>query len=233
MARLIAALMRHGAYRQPPGVPSAHLPYPLTDAGRAQARDGAAAFADDATARGWQIHPVIYCSTLLRAWQTAAIAADGLCARGQDIAVEATDELCERSVGAAANLTERQIEEIVAEDPRFEPLPRGWKADSACRLPFPGAESLIEAGDRVAAYLRGRAAAMEPGMTGDVVMLFVGHGGAFRHAAAALGTMTVAEAGARSMHHARAVYLEATREGPWRHFAGNWKSRPTPVEAMD
>ena len=43
MPRLIAALIRHGDYRQLPDTPSAHQPFPLTDLGEHQAREAAAA----------------------------------------------------------------------------------------------------------------------------------------------------------------------------------------------
>ena len=42
MARLFAALIRHGEYAQLPDTPSAHQPFALTDKGRAQAYDAAA-----------------------------------------------------------------------------------------------------------------------------------------------------------------------------------------------
>jgi len=177
---------------------------------------------------------VIDTSSLLRAWQTAQVAADTVAdGSGRRPAVESFDCLAERGLGSAANLTEREIEEIVARDPRYDPLPAGWKGDSGFRLPFIGAESLLEAGERVARHLRERINRLESTAGHTVVKLFVGHGGAFRHAAAALGVMTVAEAGARSMFYGSVVFLEARPEGPWRHVAGDWKYRRSKDERPD
>lgn len=234
MAQLIAAIMRHGAYQQPDGVPSAHLPYPLTEEGREDARVGTRTLLNEMSRHGWQLEPVIDSSSLLRAWQTAeAVAAEIGEATGNRPAVESFDALAERSVGSAANLTESRIEEIIACDPRFHALPRGWKSSSAFRLPFPGAESLIEAGERVARHMRDRMEAIGTGGTGDIVKLFVGHGGAFRHAAAGLGVMTVAEARARSMQYGGVVFLQAASNGPWHQVAGNWKMRRSADERPD
>ena len=114
MAQLIAALMRHGVYHQPDGVPSAHLPHPLTPQGETDARSGARALLAETTSRGWRLDAVIDSSSLLRAWQTAEIAAREIgAATGSEPAVEPFDALAERSVGSAANLTEREIEEVV------------------------------------------------------------------------------------------------------------------------
>ena len=234
MPRLIAAIMRHGAYFQPPGVPSAHLPHPLTDEGAQQARDGAGALSEMLLVEGWKLDPVIDSSSLLRAWQTAEIAADIVAAAsGQRATVESFDSLAERSVGSAANLSEQIIEDIVARDPRHAALPPGWKSDSAFKLPFIGAESLLEAGERVARHLKDRINRLESTVGHTVVKLFVGHGGAFRHAAAALGVMTVAQARARSMYYGGVVFLEAPPEGAWRHIAGEWKSRRTANDRPD
>lgn len=226
MARLIAAIMRHGAYHQPAGVPSAHLPHPLTSVGLAQARAGARALSDTAAREGWRVHPVIDSSSLLRAWQTATVVADTLSA-GADVAysVEAFDALAERSLGAAANLTLDEIAEAAARDPRIGPLPAGWRSDSVYRLPFLGAESLIEAGARVARHVQDRMRALVRDGADEVVKLFVGHGAAFRHAAAALGALDLAGVAARSMHYGHPVFLEVVTDGPWRHVAGAWKMR--------
>lgn len=226
MAQLIAALMRHGAYHQPAGVLSAHLPYPLTAQGAEDARLAAGALLREATAHGWQLDPVIDSSSLLRAWETAeSVAREIGEATGSLPRVESFDALAERSVGSAANLTESDIEKIVACDPRREKLPPNWKRDSAFRLPFPGAESLIEAGERVARHLKSRMSFLAEAGNQRTLKLFVGHGGAFRHAAVALGVMTADEARARTMTYGGIVYLEAIPHGRWRHVAGAWKMR--------
>ena len=229
MPQLIAALMRHGAYHQPDDTPSAHLPYPLTVEGQDQARAGTFALLDTVTSRDWRLYPVIDSSTLLRAWQTAQTAASEL----DHASVESFDALAERSVGSAANLTVQQIEDVIDGDPRHDALPAGWKSNSHVRLPFVGAESLIEAGERVAEHLKTRIDRLKSQAKGTVVKLFVGHGGAFRHAAAALGVMSLEEARARSMYYGGVVFIEAVPGGAWRHVAGDWKMRRSADEALN
>ncbi|HVI03747.1 MAG TPA: phosphoglycerate mutase family protein, partial [Enhygromyxa sp.] len=73
--RIVAALVRHGDYFQPEGVPSAQLPHPLTDKGIEQARSVGSRLHDESRELGLQLDPVLDCSTLLRARQTAELAA--------------------------------------------------------------------------------------------------------------------------------------------------------------
>jgi broad specificity phosphatase PhoE len=222
MASIQVALVRHGSFRQPKGVPSAHLPHPLTEQGRHEALSGAVLLADHARESGLEIDPVIDASTLLRAFETAQLIAAELGERGLGrFRVEEFDALTERSLGSMANLTEAEIEAIVAADPRVQALPVGWKRLSALRLPFPGAESLTDAGRRVARHIARLAA--EPG-SGARLKIVVGHGGAFRHAALELGVLSEGDVAALSMYHAQPVYLEA-RDGLWRQVAGRWKPR--------
>lgn len=227
MARLIAALLRHGAYRQLADTPSAHQPFGLTARGARQAAEAAELLADTLAERRWQLDPVIDSSRLLRAWQTARAIADRLAGAQR---VEQFDALAERSVGIAANLSVAQIEQVLAEDPRYPAPPPGWKADSHYCLPLPGAESLLQAGRRVADHLaaRMRALASEGGRDRSVdrVKLFVGHGAAFRHAAHHLGALALDEVAALSMYHARPVFLEVG-DDRWHPIAGNWKPRPS------
>lgn len=240
MSRVIAALLRHGDYEQPKGVPSAHLPYPLTDEGREQAREAVGLLRTAATECDATFEPVLDCSHMLRAFETASLLCEGL-ADGADAAfrVEEFDALAERGLGAGANLTLAQIEAILDRDPRYEALPEGWKYESARRLPFQGAESLIEAGQRVARHVEARCVELErtdhthqadPG--GARIKVFVGHGGAFRHAAVHLGVLELSAVRGLSMHHCRPVLLERSDDA-WRHVMGNWKvraSREAPVD---
>ncbi|WP_158972030.1 histidine phosphatase family protein [Chachezhania sediminis] len=215
-----AAFLRHGAYAQAKGAPSAWQPYPLTDEGRGHAADGGGELARYLGDGGLSLDPVIHCSTLLRAWQTAEIVADTLVAAGLDVTeIRQTDALTERSVGSAANLTLEQIEAVLAADPRFGPPPAGWKADPDYCLPLPGAESLAEAGRRVADHVRGTVS------HASCVTLYVGHGAAFRHASCHLGALTAAEVPLLSMFHGRPVVLEDHPSGQWRHAGGEWKQR--------
>ena len=216
------ALIRHGQYAQPAGVPSAHLPHPLVAEGRAQAIAGCDALAAAAAERGWSIDPVIDASPLLRAWETAAIFADRL---PGELRVACFDALTERSLGAAANLTVEQIAAVIDRDPRFDPLPDGWKRTSDFRLPLPGAESLLEAGRRVAGHIERRRTELD-GNGGVRLKLVVGHGGSLRHGAQALGMLEVADLAALSMYHCRAVVYLPDGDR-WRRDFGEWKPRTT------
>lgn len=212
------ALVRHGSYAQAPNTPSAGQPWSLTPGAAAQCRDGAAEIAAIAGQLGLRVHPVIHSSVLLRAWQTAGQLALAL---GLDVdAIATSEDLIERSVGSFANLSLTEIETALAGDPRSPVPPPGWKSDPHYRLPCPGAESLLEAGARVAGYLRGLAATVAD----DELVVVVGHGAAFRHAAAVLGVLALEEAQGLSMHHARPVVLRHTN-ATWRSVAGHWKVR--------
>jgi len=213
----LVALVRHGDYHQLADVPSAQQPFALTAEGRAQAHKGAVELMDIITAYSRSMHPGIDSSNMLRAWQTAQIFAQ-VCGA---TAVTSFDSLAERGLGCAANLTLTQIESILHDDPRYPPPPRNWKADSHYRLPLQGAESLIEAGRRVADHVEQRMAALANGEVG----VFVGHGAAFRYAAFHLGALELERVAALSMHHGRPLLLESGANGRWRHVAGDWKLR--------
>lgn len=212
------AMVRHGAYAQPADVPSAWLPHPLTDAGRAQAAHGAETLKRIALDGGVVIDPVVDASDLLRAWETAGIIAGAL---GSAARVESFPALRERGLGAGANLTLAEIEAIVERDPRSRGLPPGWKSKSAFRLPLAGAETLLEAGARVASHVERRANTARPG----TMKICVGHGAAIRHAAHALGVLSLKDVAALSMHHGVPVVLARAPDGTWSHVAGEWKVR--------
>jgi 2,3-bisphosphoglycerate-dependent phosphoglycerate mutase len=234
VGRLIAAFLRHGIYCQPADVPSAHLPHPLTEEGRRQAAATATLLSGWAAENSAAIDPVIDCSELRRAYETATILAEELTgADGAARQVASFAALNERSLGAAANLTATEIERIVADDPRFAPLPENWKSDSTFCLPLPGAESMMAAGARAAQHVRARIDALARTAQQDTVKVFVGHGGAFRHAAAAFGLFDTATAQSLSMFHARPVFLERLPDGSWRHVGGDWRRRVAVAAAAD
>lgn len=226
MPRWIAALVRHGEYEQPPEVPSSHLPHPLTESGRDQARRGAEEILARAEEENWWIAPVIDSSRMLRAWQTAETMRNRLqTALARKFRVEEFPELAERSVGAAANLTLEEIERVLLRDPRYDPPPEDWKRNSHYRLPLQAAESLLESGVRVARHLEARLSDLEVGKGEGTLKIFVGHGGSFRHGALELGVLDVEEIPRLSMFHCCPIYLERTSRGRWAHLSGEWKVR--------
>jgi 2,3-bisphosphoglycerate-dependent phosphoglycerate mutase len=168
---------------------------------------------------------------MLRGWQTAVELADAL-GRSSG-AIESFDALAERSVGSAANLSIRQIEAILRQDPRFPAPPSGWKSDSHYCLPLQGAESLMTAGQRVAAHLQERMEQLAGVVERDTLKLFVGHGAAFRHAAYHLGVLQFEQLARFSMFHGRPVYIECRVGEGWRHVAGEWKLRGEKVQEID
>jgi len=138
--------------------------------------------------------------------------------------VESYDALAERSVGCLANLTIEQIETVLQQDPRAPTPPVDWKADSHYCLPLQGAESLLQAGERVAGHLSRAMAALPPD-DHDRIKLFIGHGAAFRHAACHLGVLEFSQLRQLSMYHCRPVMIEYLAGGHWRHVEGEWKLR--------
>jgi 2,3-bisphosphoglycerate-dependent phosphoglycerate mutase len=221
MTVLFAAFIRHGTFRQPAHVPSAHLPYPLLPEGRIEAERGARLLAALIEQHELDTASVIDCSPLRRAWETATIVARVLGERlSRPFEVTETAALSERCLGSAANLTTTEIETIVADDPRYPALPPGWKRDPHFVVPFPGAESLLAAGERVASHVKQQTAPLcDRGLK-----LFVGHGGAFRHAAFHLGTLELEDLAALSMYCGEPVILQQSLLG-WSHFEGRWKRR--------
>lgn len=236
-APIIFALSRHGDYEQPEHVPSAWLLHPLTPKGEEQARALGQKFNEDATSAGWRVDPRWDSSVLLRAYQTVTLAAETWTAQRSGIQervpyVQTTQELVERSVGSAANLTVGQIEDILDRDPRFDRPKPGWKSIPSFRLPVPGAESLLEAGLRVAQYLRqsARDLARQSSEDTPIVRMVVGHGASLRWAAHSLGVLSMQEAKGCSMYHAQSVYIERRSEDDWRHIGGEWKPRSRPAQ---
>jgi 2,3-bisphosphoglycerate-dependent phosphoglycerate mutase len=229
MPRLIAALLRHGAYDQPKNVPGAHNPHPLTPEGEDQARAAATRLIASAEGFGCSLHAEIDTSDLLRAWGTARVIADSLTdLLGREFRLIEVPALRERGLGSAGNLTLEQIDRVIQRDPRYAALPRDWRSRSEFRLPLPGAESLLEAGARTAEYLVGRLDALQGELTTDTLKIFVGHGGSIRHAAVRLGMLEVDQAREVSMEYCQPVFWEKTADRSWRHIAGDWKKRVAP-----
>jgi broad specificity phosphatase PhoE len=230
MSRLIAALVRHGDYHQLPGAPSAHQPFALNERGEDQAREAGEVLAQILLRESWDLDSVIDSSRMLRAWQTASLIAE----RVGRPEVRSFDALAERGVGCAANLTVEQIERALADDPRYPPPPAGWKADSHYCLPLQGAESLLQAGERVAGHLRSSMAALRGGEPRAATLkVYVGHGAAFRHAAYHLGVLAFDDIARLSMYHGVPVLLEYLPDGSWRQVGGQWKQRAPKEEFVD
>ena len=213
------ALVRHADYRQQPDTPSAWQPWPLSRQGVQQCIEGIEELRqfirDCALPTPLEIHS----SSLLRAWQTAAAFASALEIPPDGII--STDQLTERSVGSVANLTLAEIERAIALDPRYEKPPENWKSSPHYRLPFPGAESLKQAGERVASYIEQTIRRCDDN---NQLHIFVGHGASLRHAAWHLGVFAEREVAQHSMFHARPVILQHTG-GEWLKIHGEWKPR--------
>jgi 2,3-bisphosphoglycerate-dependent phosphoglycerate mutase len=226
MARAIAALIRHGEYYQQAHTPSAHQPYGLTAEGQATVRKQADQLAQLIDQQEWTVTARIDCSNILRAWQTAEIFALRLYGQKEPaLQIDCYDTLAERGVGSVANLTIMQIEKIIAEDPRYEKPPPDWKSNSHYCLPFQGAESLMQAGARVAGHLTQQMKTLREKSTMDTIKLFVGHGAAFRHAAHHMEVLQFEELAKFSMYYAQPVLLELLEDGSWQHIGGDWKLR--------
>lgn len=219
MAR--CALIRHGAYEQLKQVPSALQPFPLTKSGIEEVRQQAKQFAHWLIETEQRLDPIVDTSTLLRAYQTGEIYIEEL--RNLFLAeprIESHFSLCERSVGAVANLTIEEIERVLALDPRFDVPPENWKSDSFYCLPFDGAESLNQAGERVAKHIK-----TWREQAGEGLKLFIGHGAAIRHGASLLGAIQFNDIKKLSMFYGHPVVLEFAEEASPRHLYGDWKLR--------
>ena len=226
MARTIAALVRHGEYHQQADTPSAHQPYALTAEGKAEVHAEVDSFAVLLEEHSLSIAERVDSSNMLRAWQTAMIFVEKLYQHQMpSMLIDSHDALAERGLGSVANMTIRQIEKVIVEDPRYEEPPLEWKSNSHYCLPFQGAESLIQAGVRVAEHLQQQMHKLRDETSVDTVKLFVGHGAAFRHAAYQLGILQYEQLAQFSMFHARPVLIEYLDDGSWRHIGGDWKIR--------
>ncbi len=225
-ARTIAALIRHGEYQQQVDTPSAHQPFALTEQGKSGVHDEVESFGGLLEEHALKIAQRVDSSNMLRAWQTAMIYVEKLYQHEMPSKlIDSYDALAERGLGAVANMTIQQIEKIIIEDPRYEEPPQNWKSDSHYCLPFQGAESLMQAGERVATHLQQQMQQLRAEASVDTVKLFVGHGAAFRHAAFHLGILEFEQLAKFSMFHARPVLIEYLDDGSWRHIGGDWKIR--------
>jgi len=234
MPRLIAAFLRHGDYDQLQDVPSALQPFALTEAGKEQARQGAKVIQAHCQQQSWTAHTVIDSSTLLRAWQTASEIKTYLeMNTSQTFSIDSHEDLCERSVGSVANLSIRQIEAILKEDPRFELPPKNWKSDSHYSLPFTGAESLLNSGQRVAQHINQCLSLIQAQITQDTLKVFVGHGASFRHAAYHLRILKFEQISQLSMFHAQPIFFEFLGNQSYCHIAGDWKVRTKEEDYSD
>ncbi len=230
--RRLAAFVRHGHFDRPERTASAHSLYPLSDVGVAQAKAAAKTIATICAEMGLVIDRRIESSQLLRAWQTARHIATalesheavaGASGKAGHFRVVEHDELIERGLGSATNLSFDRIEALLAEDPRRAVLPKGWRRMPEFRLPVQGAESLMQAGARVAARVATSLDSISDEDPRDLVRLFVAHSGCLRHAAVVLGALDVRSVPELSMDFAQAVLLEKLPNGDWIHVAGQFK----------
>ncbi|MER2491010.1 histidine phosphatase family protein [Catenovulum sediminis] len=232
MPQTYIALIRHAQYHQRANTPSAFQPYPLTEAGEKQSRQCALALNDFCQQHHSAITQ-IHSSTLLRAWQTAQLCMNSLAPQFNSAnKIIESDALCERSVGSLANLTINEIEDIIKKDPRLQsPIPH-WKSDSYYRLPYPGAESLIQAGERVAQYIKQQINSQST-MQKNQLILFFAHGASLRHAAYQLGILKFEQIKQLSMFHAQPVIFHLNDSAPLLPVYGDWKVRSQSSEYRD
>ena len=227
---LYLAFVRHGDYDQRKDCPSALQPFPLSSSGKQQAREAAMMLKKCCDELGLDIAPVIDSSNLCRGWQTADIISSML---GPSFETCGFDALAERSVGSAANLTVTEIVNVLDQDPRFECPPANWKSDSFYCLPLQGAESLMDAGYRVAEHVKQRSRLTD---ITDSLKVFVGHGAAFRHAAHILGALEFEEIAGLSMFHGRPVVFQSQTDNSdftIKKVWGEWKVRKPREEFLD
>jgi len=215
------SLIRHGDYLQRPSAPSAFQPFTLTPVGELQAAKAVILLEKFISTQNLKIHPCLYSSSLLRAWQTADIIRQDL--TQEQLPIESSIQLAERCVGSVANLTVEEIEQVLEQDPRYGKPPEKWKSDSFYCLPFPGAESLMEAGERVADYLRSIANKLAE----SELAIVVAHGASFRHAAHQLGILEQSDISKLSMYHCKPIFIEVPDvvTEKWSHVSGDWKVR--------
>jgi len=221
------AFLRHGSYHQKAKVPSAWQPYSLDQAGFQQSEAAAKKLLNFAAQKNLAIAPTLYSSNLLRAYQTACELDRAMHSPSE---IHCSQALNERSVGALANLTLEEIDLILHEDPRVEHPGFVWKADSHYRLPFDGAESLMDAGQRVADFIRSQA----PQAGAKSLSIFVGHGASFRHAAHLLGILEFDQIRQLSMHYAEPIIFQWQSESRvFKRVFGDWKYRDLPPSATE
>lgn len=208
--------LRHSEYEQPKGVPSALLPHPITKEGIEQAENGAEKLVKFFKSKGMSPKRIVS-SSLLRAYQTSLIFKKTI-EKELNISLELieTDNLTERKLGAMANLTVKEIESVIAKDPRLENPPKGWKSSRDYKLPFIGAESLKDAGKRVFETINEEC---KNGLT-----IFVGHGASFRNAAIEFKFLKEEDLPKLSMHNSEPLGFENSN-GKWELVFGDWKIR--------
>ena len=228
MEKSYFAFIRHGQYHQPTGVPSALLPHGLTPEGKEQSIAGGEFICSFLKEHKIEISNVIHSSVLLRAWQTAEIIKTYLNESFPErtLQIESSELLCERSVGSVANMTVDEIEKVLLVDPRYTVPKTGWKSRPDYCLPFPGAESLLQAGQRVSGYIKSK-------LISGKLTLFVGHGASIRMAAYHLGIWDLEMASAHSMFHAHPVIYSYGTDEKYHLESGQWKVRPKKEEAND
>ena len=227
--RRVAVLVRHGHFDRPEDTASAHSLLPLSETGRAQAEAATGVMAARCADHGLTIDKRVEASQLLRAWQTANVLCEQLTQYTNTTHhVIQRDELIERGLGSAANITFTRIRELVALDSRLGDLPEGWRRTPEFRLPFPGAESLMDAGKRVATRIEQSMDSISDDDSQDVARLFVAHSGCLRHAAVVLGALDVRRVSGLSMDFVQSVLIEKLPDGSWVQLAGEFqKHLPT------
>lgn len=225
--KTVIAFVRHGEYQQLDNTPSASQPFALTTEGQEQAKIAGKALNQFAIEQKLSIFQTLYSSNLLRAWQTTQEIGEQL-QLNVSPQISCHAQLNERSVGAVANLALEQIDNLLEQDPRYQKPDFNWKSDSHFCLPFDGAESLMQAGERVSSFLNKLASKQ---FEEDCLIIVVGHGACFRHAVHQMGILQFEEIAQLSMYHAQPIYLQFDqKQQAWEKIAGQWKQRSSSIK---
>lgn len=166
------------------------------------------------------INEEIHTAPSLKAYQTAHILAHEISQGQEHLEVLECEQLSERKLGEATNLSLDEIEQILKLDPRTQSPSRGWEHNSWYKLPFSGAESLMEAGLRVAAHLQKCTEELHFGPKRCQVV--IADSNAICHAASCLGLIQSKDIPQRKLAPCAPLFLHRRHRGHWELISGQW-----------
>lgn len=92
-------------------------------------------------------------------------------------------------------------------------------------LPFTGAKSLLNSGQRVAQHINQSLSRLQAQITQDTLKVFIGHGASFRHAVYHLKLLEFEQISQLSMFHDQPIFFKFLGNQNYSHIAGEWKVR--------